>query len=289
MPAPPASPARPVFNPNFPADPNKHAIGSIGDQHIAMPTNPAVPPKTTPIAKPTTPITKPSVQPNAAPKAPPTLTSLPDPALSDEVSSEPAVTKIPFEKRSPNSTAPQRIHPVDAPATNAHDHDHEHERAQEILVNPTSPFGAQSRDVNPLPPATKLPPSPIEQSLPDVLVDPFKDDVGAVRSDDGIVLTSTRQTKPSGLLLRAKQKGKSQNAAETPARLTPTQRQTPSISLGGGELPSSETHAVIPSSYHEIIPIHAPVSVAPRRDAAPIKILEDEPNVSRIAVPTHRR
>jgi hypothetical protein len=279
MPAsPPPSPARPVFSPNFPADPNKHAIGSIGDQHIAMPNSPAIPPKTAPL-------TRPSTQPNVPPKAPPTLTSLPDKKLMDEVVSEPTVSKIPFEKRSPNSAAPQRILPVDTPATHEHDHEHAHEE----LEQPTSPFGAIPRDVTPLPPATTLPPSPIEQSLPDVLVDPFKDDVGVVRSEDGIVLTSSRQTKSSGLLLRSKQKGKNPNAVETPAKLTPTQRQTPSISLGGGELPSNVTSAVIPSAYHEIVPMHAPVNVAPRRDVAPIKILEDEPNVSKIAVPMQRR
>ena len=175
---------------------------------------------------------------------------------------------------------------------------------------PAEPFAAMQAtpDTLKLPPAAP-PPSlkprqstpiskpvpPTEQSLPDVLVDPFKDDASTRRPPhEADVQLSSAQNSPRNSLYLVPGRKQSINVETSsgqpgmPASLTPSQRQAPSQPLPSGlefeatETAQSESAQVIRSSYMETVPVK--VSRKSISNAEP----DDTPQVSKVKVPLKR-
>jgi hypothetical protein len=135
-----------------------------------------------------------------------------------------------------------------------------------------------------------------ESSIPDVLIDPFKDDVSVTRSlrKRGVSLTSDIQSAKSFALVRGK-KPLNQDSditqSDAPAKLTPEQRSVPSIHIEGIQIEalepvvttSNEAPAVEPTSFWE----SRPIVVSPRRDVRSTD-QENAPHVRRMQVPQKR-
>ena len=132
--------------------------------------------------------------------------------------------------------------------------------------------------------------SPPESMLPDVLVDPFKDDAsfrGTRQKMEGVLLTSDRRAQPNGLRLAPPDQGKDAQAIpiqiERPTRLTPKQRKATSVQLDAADSTPTESSQVVSSSY---------VEVAPVRFVVRKKLSKDDPTgmpqVPRIKVPSKR-
>jgi len=191
-----------------------------------------------------------------------------------EISPEPSVQRVPFEQKS----AANSINRI--PANE---------------IGPTVPSIPNTlKPVHSDPPPTwnantKLSPTPSPASpaskTPDVLVDPFKDDVsfrGTRDKMEGILLTSDRQVADNVLRLAP-------NEPEAPSRLTPSQRHTPKQPDVSGlqfEAASSDTiqsSQVVPSNYLQLVPVKADVRKEAFKENA-----NEIPSVSKMRVPSKR-
>jgi hypothetical protein len=157
--------------------------------------------------------------------------------------------------------------------------------APESLPPDSNPFGAtdllpsRTPAIVPAPNVEPVVPD-FEQSLPDVLVDPFKDDVsarnqGAVHS--AIQLSSTRRTPQPSLLLRSPAK---KNERSSPPLIGAPERLTTEQSDGRDAIFAANDGQVVPSAYYSAVP----VKVSARSIPSPATS-ESLPTVSRIAVP----
>ncbi|HUP81579.1 MAG TPA: hypothetical protein VM260_23715 [Pirellula sp.] len=129
-----------------------------------------------------------------------------------------------------------------------------------------------------------------ESKLPDVLVDPFKDDAslrGTRQRMEGILLTSDRRAQYSGLKLAPPDQGKDAQAIpiqiERPTRLTPKQRNETSVQLEAADSAPTESSQVVSSGYEEMAPVKATVRKETSNDE-----LTGMPHVPRIRVPARR-
>jgi hypothetical protein len=124
--------------------------------------------------------------------------------------------------------------------------------------------------------------------LPDVLVDPFKDDPSAQHSQPNqgeIQLTSGRRTSKLGYKLKTAlgdESRKEMHPSDAPAALTPAQRDVHPLefeSISPVESAPSES-LVVPTAYHVPVPVKTMV-----RKPEPVADDESKPSVSRIRVP----
>jgi hypothetical protein len=191
-----------------------------------------------------------------SPKEPTKEPTKPIPQETNKPSQEPALVRAPFEPRTP-PTPPSTIpEPAAAPVENA---------------EPTN-----------LPPAT-----PTTPALPDVLVDPFRDDPTAFRNPaqtKSIQLTSARRAQPNGPRLRSPQIAEPMTIA-APEPLTPSQCNATRTEIGiaTDTIELDCTEAVVPIAYQQMLPVR----VSLRSSSSPSDSGE-EPRVSRIAVPRSR-
>ena len=174
--------------------------------------------------------------------------------------SPPNVLSVPFEKRAPNMIPSRRL-PVDEWPTPS---------IQSIPPDRTSP----RQPLHELPQLIN-PPS----SMPDILIDPFKDDASAMR---------LRKNKPnisltSGVSNASKKRNEISSTwiSEAPTKLTPSQRTASSVQFDTNEsIDPSEDSDVVPSSFVET----RPVIIAVRRKISSTE-LDRAPQVNRIPVP----
>ena len=250
----PRGPLPPIVS-RFQGDSSHFAYGSIGDKQLKpTPTTQVSPPK--------------EIRANPGPQKP--LVTTPVTPLSPE----PSVQRVPFEQKS----AANSINRI--PANE---------------IGPTVPSNANTlKPVHSDPPPswnanTKLSPTASPASpaskTPDVLVDPFKDDVsfrGTRDKMEGILLTSDRQVADNLLRLAP-------NEPEAPSRLTPSQRHTPKQpDVSGLQFEAASTDAiqssqVVPSSFFQLLPVKADV-----RKEAPKENANEIPRVSKMRVPSKR-
>ena len=239
----------------FTGDSSRFATGSIGDKQLKeTPSSPASPTKL-PQAK--SGPQKPLVATPMTPSAP-----------------EPSVQRVPFEQK--RAASPSNRIPAD-----------ETNQPVQTMPNTLKPVPSDP------PPTwnanTKLPPAassaPPASTTPDVLVDPFKDDVsfhGTRDKMEGILLTSDRQVADNLLRMPPAE-------SDVPSRLTPKQRGSSSVPEFSGlqfeAAGSDSVHGsqVVPSSYFELVPVKMDV-----RKEAPKATANDTPHVSKMRVPSKR-
>jgi hypothetical protein len=169
---------------------------------------------------------------------------------------EPALVRAPFEPRTPPAAPPTLAQPVAPPVEN---------------IEPPK-----------LPSAT-----PDLPALPDVLVDPFKDDPTAYQDPSqpkSIQLTSARRTQPNALRLRTPHVADPMTI-DAPEPLTDTQRDATRTDIGNPSMTKEgeRTESVVPIAYQQVLPVR----VSLRSSSSPSDP-GDEPRVSRIAVPRSR-
>lgn len=169
---------------------------------------------------------------------------------------EPALVRAPFVPRTPPTPPPTLTQPVASPVESA-----------EPPKLPSTP--------------------PAAPALPDVLVDPFKDDPTAFHDPaqpKSIQLTSARRNQPNGLRLRSPHIAEP-STIDAPEPLTATQRDATRIEIGNASETKEldRTEAVVPIAYQQILPVR----VSLRSSSNPSDPGE-EPRVSRIAVPRSR-
>lgn len=169
---------------------------------------------------------------------------------------EPALVRAPFEPRTPPAAPPTLAQPMTPPVEN---------------IEPP-----------------KLPSTPAAApALPDVLVDPFKDDPTAYQNPTqpkSIQLTSARRTQPNALRLRSPHVAEPMTI-DAPEPLTDMQRDATRAEFGTA--PETKVldpkEAVVPIAYQQMLPVR----VSLRSSSSPSDPGE-EPRVSRIAVPRSR-
>lgn len=129
--------------------------------------------------------------------------------------------------------------------------------------------------------------TPAAPALPDVLVDPFKDDPSAFRDPTqpkSVQLTSARRVQPNGLGLRSANIAEPMTI-EAPEPLTATQRNATRTETGHAseikELDHTET--VVPIAYQQMLPVRVSL-----RSSSSTADPGEEPRVGRIAVPRSR-
>ncbi|MEI7461711.1 MAG: hypothetical protein WCK15_20165 [Pirellula sp.] len=207
----------------YPDNPNKHANGSLGDQHAVPPTI------ETPIA--------------------------------------------------PSTDSPQA---GKAPAN----------KSSDLKSLPTPPRRLPAPDHVPsIPTPSNALPGLDKSSVPDVLIDPFKDDPSAARSlrKRGVSLTSDMQSAKSFVLARGKKPLNQDSVisqSDAPAKLTAEQRTVPSIQFEAMEpvaTTSNEAPTVEPTSFWDL----RPLVISPRRDVRSTD-QENAPRVRRMQVPQKR-
>ncbi len=233
--------------PALPGDPNRFAVGSIGDKRLS---NSSAHPSTIPAKK--------KMDPNSFGMPQDLTDNAPDPVST--------VQRIPFEPRTPT---------------------HNRIPAVEAGIAPQSVPNSLKSVPSDQPPiwAPKTPMKPPAESglkLPDVLVDPFKDDArirGTRQKMEGVLLTSDRQQSTNTLRLAPPD----QTEEGTPAKLTPTQRNSNGLQFEATDSASSEDSRVVPSSFVE----PASVKVALRKVPSE-NIPNDMPQVPKIRVPQKR-
>ncbi len=233
--------------PAYPGNPNGFAVGSIGDQRL---NNSSIHSSTIPGKK--------KINPNTF-GVPQALSDIaPDPV--------PTVQRIPFEPRTPtHNRIPELETGIDPQSL---------PNSLKGIPADQPPFWAPNTP-------TKRP-TESGSKLPDVLVDPFKDDArirGTRQNMEGVLLTSDRQQSTNALRLAPP----AQAERETPVRLTPTQRNSNGLQFEATDSASSEDSRVVPSSFADL----APVKVAPRKEPL-MSIPNDMPQVSKIRVPQKR-
>ena len=208
----------------FQVDSSRFANGFIDDKHLKpTPTTQVSPTK--------------EIRANPGPQKP--LVSTPVTPLSPE----PSVQRIPFEQKS----AAKSVNRIPADETGP---------SVPSIPNTLKPVPSDP------PPTwntnTKLPPvaspAPPSSKTPDVLVDPFKDDVsyrGTRDKMEGILLTSDRQVANNSLRLAPTE-------PEAPSRLTPSQRHAPKqpdvsgLQFEAASTDTMQSSQVVSSSYFEM-------------------------------------
>jgi len=207
-------------------------------------------------------------------------------AVNSADPSEPNVQRVPFENRKSPAISTNRIPVVETGPS-----------AAPSIPNVLKPIPSE------VPPAwtpKTLPPkakhtAPIETKQPDVLVDPFKDDVSSRNKKKSMIqLTSDRQIAPNSLRLEPSEPFTAEQeeslTIDRPARLTPKQKLKPTnetspanLQLEASGSTSNDRPQVVSSSY-----LHAtPVPVVVRKESYQDKTTE-MPNVSKIRVPAKR-
>jgi hypothetical protein len=235
----------------FPDNPSKHAIGTIGDQFSSAPP---VPKTTPPVVKPNSSLPPIVRGPNATPPV-----GSPSPSAS--------TTTSPFEKRTPDAKRipADETKAVEAPNTN---------QAAPPASLPTIPNNS--------------PPANTPQRLPDVLVDPFKDDPSAMNgrsTRNNVMLTGGSHFRKPGFKLKkptAETEPVVIPEGEMPAPLTPAQREVPNIQIEAREPMNIDTSSVVPTSYYEPVPVKTLVRRPVATDDQPV------PNVNKVRVPARR-
>lgn len=214
----------------FTSDPNRFAIGSIGDKHINTPVN------NDPLAK-------------------TTIAPAPDPTRRPIL-----VERVPGEQK--KST---------------------HEFTN--LSDPPPAWAPASK-----PPQETNPIAPTESKLPDVLVDPFKDDVsfrGTRQKMEGILLTSDRQLSNRYLRLapsdRVAEEESTPIRSKKPSRLSPIKQSGPNLKFEATESVTSNGSQVVPSNFSE-----ESIEKAFVRKEIPKRYSDEMPLVPRTRVPTKR-
>lgn len=217
------SPSQNTMARPFPSDPNRFAIGSIGDKHIDTPVH--------------------SDQFVKTPVAP-----APDPTMQ----------RIPFEQR---TNKPELTDLSDPPPAWA-------------------PDSKPPQETNPI--------TPEESTLPDVLVDPFKDDAsfrGTRQKMEGILLTSNRPLSAKDLRFapsnRVAEEESTPIKPKKPSRLSPSKRSGPNLQFEATESASSDGSQVVPSNFFE----ESKGRVIVRKEM-PKRYSDEMPLVPRMRVPT---
>jgi len=183
----------------------------------------------------------------------------------------------------PSTDSPQAGVPAEkAPANNSFD----------LKSLPTPPRRLPADEQAPsVPTPSNALPGLDKSSVPDVLIDPFKDDVSAARSlrKRGVSLTSDMQSAKSFVLARGKKPLNQDSVisqSEAPAKLTAEQRSVPSIQFEAMEpvaSTSNEAPTVEPTSFWDL----RPLVISPRRDVRSTD-QENAPHVRRMQVPQKR-
>ena len=209
-----------------------------------------------------------------------------DTSVNSAEPSDPKVQRVPFENRTPpNST--NRIPAIEnGPNTT--------NLSIPNVLKPVPSDIPPAWTPNALPPKAKTT-SPIDSKLPDVLVDPFKDDLSSKDKNKSLIqLTSDRQIATNSLRSGPTDHSNADQEVsltiERPARLTPNQKLSTSQESASGSLQfeasesASNTGAtVVSSSFLHAIP--APVVV--RKVSTPDS-LNGAPTVSKVRVPVKR-
>jgi len=179
------------------------------------------------------------------------------------ISPKPSVQRIPFEqKRAANTT--NRI-PADEASPSVPSFPN---TLKPVPTDPPPTWNANTK----LPP-TASPASPTSKT-PDVLVDPFKDDVsfrGTRDKMEGILLTRNRQVAKNALRLAPTE-------LEAPSRLTPSQRHAPKqpdvsgLQFEAASTDTIQSPQVVPSNYFVMLKENA----------------NEIPRVSKMRVPSKR-
>lgn len=169
---------------------------------------------------------------------------------------EPALVGAPFVPRTPPTPPPTLSQPVAPPV--------------------------ESAEPQKLPSTT-----PSVPTLPDVLVDPFKDDPTAFHDPaqpKSIQLTSARRTQLNGLRLRSPHVAEPLTI-DAPEPLTATQRDAtrPEIDNATEIKELDRPEAVIPIAYQQMLPVRVSL-----RSSTSLSDPGEEPRVGRIAVPRSR-
>jgi len=188
----------------------------------------------------------------------------------------PPTTETPI---APSTDSPQA---GKAPANNSSD----------LKSLPTPPRRLPAPDHVPsIPTPSNALPGLDKSSVPDVLIDPFKDDPSAARSlrKRGVSLTSDMQSAKSFVLARGKKPLNQDSViseSDAPAKLTAEQRTIPSIQFEAMEpvaTTSNEAPTVEPTSFWDL----RPLVISPRRDVRSTD-QENAPRVRRTQVPQKR-
>ena len=140
------------------------------------------------------------------------------------------------------------------------------------------------------PPQKTNPKTPAESKLPDVLVDPFKDDVsfrGTRQEMEGILLTSDRQLSTNQQRFAHSDRVADQESTpirpKKPSRLSPIKLGGPNLQFEATESASSHGSQVVPSNFTK-----ESLGKAIVRKEMPKRYSDDMPLVPRIRVPTKR-
>ncbi|MEQ1825051.1 MAG: hypothetical protein ABL921_03870 [Pirellula sp.] len=256
----------------FPDNPSKHAIGTISDQFLPPITKP------TPGARMESRIGQPALPPVArAPQSNQSNQVIQKPRPSTQPVHAPAAPAEPSVSTDSSSRPSQR--PVIA------------NELEGTLEQTLPPMRSGDTDLAPRSLPHAMPPLNSNQPLPDVLVDPFKDDPSAMdrrlnRSD--VQLTSGRRSQKSGFKLRAPVSNgdASPSESEIPAPLTPAQRDVRSLEFESSEPVERspvDTSRVVPSAFVRPVTVTSTV-----RKPRPSSEEEQIPIVSRMNVPVRR-
>lgn len=236
--------------PPLPGDPNRFAVGSIGDKRLNNSSIHPTHPTTIPARK----------------KMDPDTSGIPQDLSAIAPDPVPTLQQIPFEPRTPTHNRIPAVETIPDPQA----------IPNSLKAIPTDPPPIW------IPNTQRKPPAESNQKLPDVLVDPFKDDArirGTRQKMEGVLLTSDRQQSTNALRLAPPD----QAEKETPVRLTPNQRNSNGLQFEATDSATSEDSRVVPSSFADL----APVKVAHRKDPSK-SIPNDMPQVSKIRVPQKR-
>ena len=248
----------------FPIDPSQFSNGSVGNNHLNRSSPPIV------TISPSQKMQLPNG--NTLQKSPLPLSPAP----------EPMVQNAPFEQRKP-TTKQNRIPATETPTTNRYQ-PNTVKSTPSVLPDTPPAWAPKSSRPEPSNPRS------LESNLPDVLVDPFKDDAsfqGTKRKMEGILLSSDRRVSTNALRIapidQAESPADGLFPTNRPTRLTPSQLSTPSLQFEASESESSETSKVVSSSYVQALPVNvASRKVTSKPDS------NEVPPVSRIKVPNRR-
>ena len=164
----------------------------------------------------------------------------------------------------------------------------EQRRSTPVLTDLSDPPPAWAPD--PMPLKETNPMTPTESKLPDVLVDPFKDDVsfrGTRQRMEGILLTSDRQVSTKDLRLipsdRVTEEESIPIKPKKPSRLSPVKPIGPNLQFEATESASSNGSQIVPSNFVE----ESMGRVIVRKEM-PKRYSDEMPQVPRMRVPTKR-
>lgn len=293
------APSTPM-HPNVPVE--KQAIGKISDKSSSRSTAPSQPPaqlpvrKTDPIATPKEPLPEAPVQAMPMPQALNEPLDAPKPIIEKAEPTAPISSPLrsekspePFQPRFPKGTTdapslrdiPSQLNPPkESTESVLETRPVTRQPASQLPSSGLPPANLSPGDFPPagLPPASL--PSSTGRELPDVLVDPFEDDVtwqGKRRQMNGIRLTvGPGNTNPASMPALEKEPTKLKSVP--PEEL---EQSLPIILTPAGPASSGK---VVPTSFSEQVPVR--VNQAPKAKVIHFKTSEElGPSVKRVAVP----